>query len=293
MKPLKKTSLMFGMGFFLFAACKFVAAENTKNITTPALKTVGGSKLQFTDSRVIPPEADTYFPFTAIGKLWFTKSNGSAGTCTGSVIAPGIVVTAGHCVHSGNGANSGWSYNYRFAPAYRNGVAPHGIWTKKVYHNTPSEWYYGGGKLPHPTDYAVIVFDKDRLGKRIGDLTGWLSWYWEDMIGHQVTVFGYANNLDKGAINHRVDSYVTPGTNNTGVFGSNMAAGSDGGPVIVNFGEPAAGGPRSWDGRDVVVSVVSYTSKASLMKQGGSQFDSRFKTLLENTCKLYPWACTK
>ena len=261
------------------------------------LNATGASKIPFTSSQVIPQEIDTRYPYSAIGKLWAVNSKGKAITCTGSVVQPGIVLTAGHCLHSGNGSNSGWSYNFQFAPAYRNGYAPFGVWKSVAFRNTPEAWYSGAGKLPHPTDYGIIVFNKNSSGKRVGDFSGWLGVQWTpSFINNYVTALGYSNNLDKGNISHRVDSMVHKAANNTGVYGSSMANGSDGGPIFINFGIAAAGDPFGWsgaNGRNLIVSVISYTASASLMKQGGSELDGRFGTFMNDACSLYPWACAK
>ncbi|SJM91716.1 trypsin-like serine peptidase [Crenothrix polyspora] len=261
----------------------------------PMPKAVGSSKIYYTDSPVIPRQADVTFPYRAIGKLWFTKPDGLAGVCTGSVIKPGIVLTAGHCVHSGNGKEDGWFKDFKFAPGYRNGPsARYGIWEGTDNSWVRTEWYEGGGKMPHRADYALIVFKANSAGKRIGDLTGVLNYKLSSMIGHHVTVLGYSNNLDKGKINHRVDSNVATAPNNTGIFGSNMAGGSDGSPVILNFGTPATGDSLGWAKRNFVVSVVSYGTPASQMKQGGSEFGNWFESLIiDYACKESPEACSK
>jgi V8-like Glu-specific endopeptidase len=294
MKSPNKIFSRFTIGLLSLIACNFATAENTNNTVPNTLKAIGGSNIQFTDSQVIPPQADTSYPFKTIGKLWFTKSNGTTGVCTGTMVELGIVATAGHCIHSGNGANSGWSYNFQFSPAYRNGVAPYGIWKQVAFRNTSEGWYYSGGKLPHPADYGIIVFKKNSSGYLIGDYTDavvYNSWA-TPLIGRLVTIFGYSNNLDKGTINHRVDSIVAKGVNNTGIFGSNMAVGSEGGPVLTNFGVPATNDKLGWvRDRNTLVSIVSYNAKAPLTNQGGSQLDKGFVTLVNNACKLYPWAC--
>lgn len=260
--------------------------------STPVVKSVGSSKLQFTDSAVTTPTANTSYPFYAIGRLSFTKSNGSPGVCTASIIRRGLVLTAGHCVHSGNGSVSGYSYNFRFEPGYYKDTTPNGVWTEIEYRPfVAPDWYSGHSKPPHATDYAVIIFKEKIKGKRIGDHLTWLG-YWENhMVGHHVTVLGYPNNLDKGKILHRVDGTVVNGTGNMGEFGSNMGTGSDGAPVIVNFGEYSEGDPAGGDYRNRVVSVVSYTPKATLMKQAGSKFDGQFSTFINDICKLVPSAC--
>lgn len=252
----------------------------------------GGSGLQFTSSKVFPQAADTTYPLSATGKVWFT-ANGVWKVCSGSMVKPGVVVTAGHCVHSGNNANSGWYANFQFAPGYRTGSAPYGIWTNWAFANTTGTWFSGGGTVPNDADYAVIVFNKNASGRRIGDYTGWLGWQYPNMIGRHVTVLGYPNNLDSGSVNHRVDSNVNQGGGNTGVFGSDMTGGSSGGGIILNLRQDYTGLTAGWEHNpNRLVSVVSYgATNTSLMRQGGSQFDSRFQTLLNNTCTSYPWAC--
>lgn len=50
------------------------------------------------------------FPFSTIGKLFFTQ-NGNNFVCSASVIGSSTIATAGHCVHDGSGSPSGWSSN--------------------------------------------------------------------------------------------------------------------------------------------------------------------------------------
>jgi V8-like Glu-specific endopeptidase len=258
----------------------------------PTPEAVGSGGIQFTSSRVYPTQADTTYPTSATGKLWFTI-NGAWYICSGTMVKPGIVVTAGHCVHEGNRSTTGWHSNFQFVPAYRNGSAPYGVWTNWTFANTTSTWYNGGGGVPNDADYAVIVFNKNSSGKRIGDYTGWLGWQYPDLIGKHNTVFGYPANLDSGLTNHRVDSNVNQGGGNTGVWGSDMTGGSSGGGVVFNLRVDYSGEPSGWDfNANRLVSVVSYGyTTTSVMVQGGSQFDSRFQTLLNNTCASYSWAC--
>ncbi|WP_232303695.1 signal peptide-containing protein [Pseudofrankia sp. DC12] len=60
----------------------------------------------------------------------FTTINGSDYACSGSVVSsPGhdLVMTAGHCLHSGGLAGS-FASNVIFIPGYSHGSAPYGIW---------------------------------------------------------------------------------------------------------------------------------------------------------------------
>jgi V8-like Glu-specific endopeptidase len=254
---------------------------------------VGTQGLQFTSSQVYPTQADTTYPTRATGKLWFEKVPGSGSwyVCSGTMIKPGIVATAGHCVSSGSGS---WYGSFQFVPGYRNGVAPYGVWTSWASATTTSQWFSGGGGVPNGGDYALIVFNKNGSGYRIGDYTGWFGWQYPSLIGKHVSVFGYPTNLDSGVINHRIDAQTTTGSSNTGLWGSDMRGGSSGGGVVLNLKKSYAIStslPQD-NGDNRLVSVVSYGPTADgPMYQGGSVFDSRISTMLTNMCTSYAWAC--
>jgi V8-like Glu-specific endopeptidase len=254
---------------------------------------VGTQGLQFTSSQVYPSQADTSYPTRATGKLWFEKVPGSGSwwVCSASMIKPGIVATAGHCVSSGTGS---WYGSFQFVPGYRSGAAPYGTWTSWASATTTGEWFSGGGGVPNGGDYALIVFNKNASGYRIGDYTGWLGWQYPALVGKHVSVLGYPNNLDSGAINHRIDAQATSGSNNTGLWGSDMTGGSSGGAVVLNLRKAYASSSTapSDNGDNRLVSVVSYGPTATgPMYQGGSVFDSRISTMLTNMCTSYAWAC--
>jgi V8-like Glu-specific endopeptidase len=71
--------------------------------------------------------ANDVVPSTA-GKLFFTD-NGLNYVCSASTINnsyKNLIITAGHCVHSGQGGV--WHSNIVFAPAYYNGQSGYGLW---------------------------------------------------------------------------------------------------------------------------------------------------------------------
>jgi V8-like Glu-specific endopeptidase len=280
-----------GLSRRLFDASGDEWLTNPDSSVTPSA--VGTQGLQFTSSKVYPSQADTSYPTRATGKLWFEKVPGSGSwwVCSASMIKPGIILTAGHCVSSGTGS---WYGSFQFVPGYRSGNAPYGTWTSWATATTTSEWFSGGGGVPNGGDYALIVFNKNSSGYRIGDYTGWLGWQYPSLVGKHVTVLGYPNNLDSGATNHRIDAQSTSGSNNTGLWGSDMTGGSSGGGVVLNFRADYASSttPPSDDGSNRLVSVVSYGPTATgPMYQGGSVFDSRISTMLTNMCTSFAWAC--
>ena len=109
-----------------------------------------------TDDRVQVEKTDGH-PFRTAGMF----SNG----CTGTVVAPRIVLTAGHCVY--NITTDKWYESLRFI-AGRNGDAkPFGTvaWSHAI---APKGWTESHD---YNYDYAIVVLDE-----RIGDKVGWLGY---------------------------------------------------------------------------------------------------------------------
>lgn len=55
------------------------------------------------------------FPYSAIGYLSVSYPNGKSYRCTGTIVSPYVVLTAGHCVH--NNSRGGWVTSVNFYPA--------------------------------------------------------------------------------------------------------------------------------------------------------------------------------
>lgn len=258
---------------------------------------VGTSGQQFTSSRVGPRTLDTTYPVRTVGKLYFT--DGAAHyACTASMIKPGVVVTAGHCVHSGNGLSSGWFKGFEFVPGYRRLGAkvsmPYGSWTNWVAVTTTPDWYAGAGSVPNVGDFALIVFAPNSEGYRIGDYTGWLGWGMDLNIGRHITALGYPGNLDSAGHLHRIDAMATDAGTGNGAWGSDMEGGSSGGPVVLNWRVPYSQSSAlpSEDAGNVVTSVTSWGYRSPKPKlQGGSVFNALFSDLVSYTCSSYAWAC--
>lgn len=261
-------------------------------------ESVGTGGQNFTSSRVSPKNLDTTFPVRTVGKLYFTIS-GVGYMCTGSVIKPGIVLTSGHCVHSGNNSATGWYSGFEFIPGYRKAgskiTKPYNSWTNWQTTYTTTSWYSGGGGVPNVGDWALIVFNVDGTGKNVGDYTGWLGYGTGLTIGRHMTVLGYPGNLDLGGQLHRVDAMGTNyGSLNNATYGSDMQGGSSGGPLVMNWRvdyTDSSTAPSENSG-NVATSTVSwgYTDPAQKV-QGGSQFNTTFTNMLNTACTAYPSAC--
>jgi len=145
----------------VFDAASLIAAPN-----------VGTAKGQFSSSRVIPLEALNTYPWSAVGKVFFTAADGKEYECSAAVIAPRIILTAGHCVHEGKNGATGFVQSLEFHPGFHLGDTI-GVW-EASFVITSTEWTKSGGKVPNVADYAVVELVDNELG-RVGDVVGWLG----------------------------------------------------------------------------------------------------------------------
>lgn len=271
----------------------------------------GTSNHPFTTSRVNLEGnmlSKTY-PYRAAGKLFF-KIGGSSYVCSASLIQPGVVVTAAHCVTDFGGD---WYSDWTFVPAYNDGAAPYGKWKAKVA-VVMSSYKSGSDSCAVPgvvcrNDVAVIALTPQGglLSPQInyaGNLTGWLGYGWN---GYgftpynqaQFTQLGYPMSHDAGGLMQRTESlaYVAPSLSNNSVWGSRQTGGSSGGPEVVNLGHSSvlSGGvtPGSEATFNVVTGVTSwgYTDQA-VKQQGASPFrSSNIGLLVPAACSFEPGAC--
>lgn len=248
----------------------------------------GGLKQNFSSSRLIPQTADKAYPYSTVGKLFFTTPQGDF-VCSASALRPRVILTAGHCVHSGTGGVSGFYKNWKFVPAFRDGSAPYKTW-KWSYAIVTSTWATGGGGVPNAADYAMIEPQDnviDDVARTLGSVTGWLGWQTLSLIPNHAHLLGYPCNLDSCSKMHQVTAQsaraISP---NNAEYGSDMRGGSSGGPWVQNFGEYSVGqtgGTNS--GLNRIVGVTSYVyDDTSLLSEGSSIPDSRFTSLLSTIC---------
>lgn len=262
-------------------------------------RATGSFGAPFTSTRVFPlftggaaaSSADRAYPYRTVGTLFFTI-NGAGYRCSASVINRRVVLTAGHCVHSGNGASTGWYSNWVFVPAYRNGDAPFGTWNRWTLAATTPTWFSGGGGVPNAADYAMLTFADQPLTTggspvKLGNVTGWLGWQTLSLNGNHTTKLGYPCNLDSCGIMQSVTRQsFRPTSPNNVEYGSDAGGGSSGGPWVQNFQTlPSGGGTGSNTGSNRVVAVTSYGYDSANPKvQGAAIFDNRFVQLLNTAC---------
>ncbi len=247
------------------------------------------------------------YPAAATGRLFFNIGTDTF-VCSASLIKPGVVVTAAHCV--ANFGHKQFYSNWQFIPAYWNGAAPYGVWSAATA-IVMTSYYNGTDPCAQPgvicqNDVAVIVL-KSKGGKYPGSAyTGWYGYGWNgysyfpwmDHWQAQITQLGYPVALDGGQIMERTDSlgYANSSLSNNTIIGSLMTGGSSGGPWLVNFGYPIVlsggiklGSMAAWE---TVVGVTSwgYVDQA-VKEQGASPFTSGNIVPLVNAACSVPAPC--
>lgn len=265
----------------------------------------GTSNQVFTTSRVnaLGDNTQYYYAFRPTGKLFFNIGTATY-VCTGSLIKPGVVVTAAHCV--ANFGQSQFYTNWVFVPAYNNGYAPYGVWNGQSatvmtsYFNGTDPCYVSG--VVCQNDVAVITLTPQN-NTYAGNSAGWYGYGW-NTFGFNgsgqalINQLGYPVALDGGLLMQRNDSqgFMNTTFSNNTIIGSLMTGGSSGGPWMVNLGivpTLSGTGPGSAADHNTVVGVTSwgYTNTA-VKQQGASPFTTgNIVPLVSAACSGAPSAC--
>lgn len=263
----------------LLGGPRAAAGASVQGTAAPA---AGSTGAQFTSQRLIPADADLEYPYSTVGILFFTIPGEGDFYCSGAVLRNRIVVTAGGCVHQGSGGNNGFYEDFLFVPAYRNEEAPLGVWEWAAV-TVSTTWSQGGGRIPNAADYGFVEMEDqvfDGTTYSIGDFTGTLGYATRRLRPNHATILAYPSNFDNGSRMHQVtakDFKATSAALNNVEYGSDMRGGSEGGPLLQDFG----------DNPNLVklIGVLSYYPTSSKVKtQGASILDNRFVSALTAAC---------
>jgi len=185
------------------------------------------------------------YPTATIGKLFFSL-NGSNFVCSATTINRSTVITAGHCNSDGAGTVA---TNRLFCPSYNKGGpsgsgaanTTAGCWSV-IGSMTATPWHSGGDP---DYDYACLITNTTGtvVSDKIGNFTGWLGRAWNLSSSQAEMAFGYpaaapflGYHIITVASSEWYTSNFTAGGQVSKFIGSDMTAGSSGGPWIIGWG---------------------------------------------------------
>lgn len=227
------------------------------------------------------------------GKVLFTMG-GTNYVCSGSTVGsgtPSIVLTAGHCVHDGNGSPNSWASMWMFIPAYEDGGSftgckgtPYGCWTAGELRTT-SDWYAGSD---FADDAGFAVMDPGgQPGETLAELNSVVGSqsiaFNTATVAEQTFAFGYpAAQKYKGRdlIYCAGESVSGPRGGGTVGLDCDMTGGSSGGPWYVSFDTTA---PEN----GTAVSVNSHTYRSFKGRMFGPVFDGQEQAAYGGTGARY------
>lgn len=179
------------------------------------------------------------FPYRTVGKLFFRQYDTSY-VCSASSIGNFAIMTAGHCVHAGNGdLENGWSMDMVFVPAYRDGEGYYGQWKVVPGKTKALNGWITEGDLRYDLGGAILYRrNRKKISRVVGSL-GFTSGRGDNQ--HWFSV-GYPAMYPYNGMKMQIcaasfayyDSSI--GMPSPRAMGCDMTAGSSGGPWILSFG---------------------------------------------------------
>lgn len=275
-----------------------------------ANSTVGKEQFPFTtrNAHAVGSSSPTsMYPWRATGRLSFIK-NGSTSTtvCTGSLIGPGLVLTAAHCVCVYG--KKAFHTNFQFIPALYDTTKPYGTWGfRRVV--APASYFDGTDRCQYnatacENDLALLSLFPNASGVYPGPSTGWYAYasdgysasaaFYPNASSLHITQLGYPVSFSGGLRMIRNDGVAVSIAGSMWSMGSAMTGGSSGGPWLVNFGADVdTTSPRGVDPQMAVVAVTSWGNSKQAM--GASRFGkntvytttSNIQSLVTAMCNVY------
>lgn len=308
--------------------------QSESEFSSEAYGSIGG--FPFT-TRMVPQEPSSnrdaapvdQEPFRQTGKL-FMEFPGGVFVCSASVIEPGLVLTAAHCVHNFGLGESGFADAVYFQPARHNSKEPYGEWDAvsiiipTVYADGTDRCSPDAPGVICENDVAILVMESQTnwgVEQEIGDVVGLYGLYENDTgyiplggdgdLSAHLTALGYPSTdytgvrmIQTESIGVQDSDYVLDSDYNQVVIGSNMTGGSSGGPWLHNFGKSdgSTGTPAQDADLNRVAGVTSWGFRNDSIKiQGSSRFanntafpeggPTNVQALINFGCTLGPSKC--
>jgi glutamyl endopeptidase len=176
------------------------------------------------DRTLIAPT--TSYPWRAMTKLYPTFSNGAAYVCSGVLISPQYVLTAGHCVHSQS--DGGWATSIEVVPGLDGTYQPYGSYFATYFRS------YTGWTVNADSNYDMALIT---LNSPIGNTVGWLGYaYYPSPLGITGNLAGYPGDLDNGLRLYYHFGAIASATSLTTSYDIDSAGGQSGSGVysVVN-----------------------------------------------------------
>lgn len=202
------------------------SAQGVQPVKTSGM--IGINSVIGTDQRTRVSPA-TSFPYRAIVHI-----ESDIGGCTGWLIGPNTVATAGHCIY--NPGSRKWASYATVTPGRDGSSKPYGS-ANAVRLFAPSGWVNNGDTN---YDYGAIKLDSD-----IGYSTGWLGYRWTsgNLNGTPETISGYPGDKPYGTQWQHKDQIRQSYTYKLH-YANDTYGGQSGSPVYEDYNS-ACGGPCS------------------------------------------------
>jgi V8-like Glu-specific endopeptidase len=127
-----------------------------------------------------------YTPYVQAGHIIFQDSTNAYYGCTGTLVGPYHVLTAGHCVHSG-GTSGDWFKNWKFCPGQVDATScPYG-WITGSFAWSVYGWTHDDD---YDYDYGMIILSKSAN-------VGWLSFGYSSLISESWYFYSHGYPGDK------------------------------------------------------------------------------------------------
>jgi V8-like Glu-specific endopeptidase len=219
------------------------------------------------------------FPIST-GKL-FIGGYGSGSYCSAATLntkSKRVVITAGHCVHSGRGGS--WHSNLVFVPRFNGQAAnktPYGMFQARTLHTFKTWIQKGGTSQGWYRDVGMLTTFSNGQGERVVKAVGGNGLKIDQYYRWPAKVFGYPSNRDNGQVMWGCQGMTRKSSvaaRTSLISGCNFGTGSSGGPWVWHYDNRTRLG--------YVRGVTSYGTPAN-RSMGAPHFDSAVRRLAVST----------